>query len=106
MANRDNHGGLPRGDDFDKDPERVAAGHKATIANPQTSDKAKAHSTAVLGDMGEPRRAQGQNESDLTQQTGKDPSNVARGLKATISNPGVSAEAKNNAKERLKKEDF
>lgn len=31
----------------------------------------------------------------------KDPGNVARGLKASISNPGVSEEAKQRAREKL-----
>lgn len=36
-----------------------------------------------------------------TEQKEKDPGNVARGLKASISNPGVSEEAKERAKEKL-----
>lgn len=36
-----------------------------------------------------------------TEQKDKDPGNVARGLKASISNPGVSEEAKQKAREKL-----
>jgi hypothetical protein len=32
---------------------------------------------------------------------GKDPKNVARGLKATINNPGISDETKRKAQEQL-----
>ncbi|KAH6968428.1 hypothetical protein HG530_013630 [Fusarium avenaceum] len=65
---------------------QVAGGHKATINNPNTSDKAK--------------------ENEFNGGDEKNPGNVAGGLKATLNNPNVSDEAKKNAQERLDEEDL
>ncbi|KAF2621721.1 conidiation protein 6 [Macroventuria anomochaeta] len=67
---------------------QVAGGHKASINNPNTSEKSKQHSKVS-------RIPAGKSEGD------KNPNNVAGGLKATINNPNSSEEAKQSAKERL-----
>ncbi|KAL2261344.1 hypothetical protein VTK26DRAFT_4363 [Humicola hyalothermophila] len=90
---------VPLSEDYAAEPENVLRGHKATIANPQTSDKAKEHSKKVLESYDEPYDAS--TASHGSEQQPKDPGNVARGLKASISNPGVSEEAKKKAKEKL-----
>ncbi|RYO97174.1 hypothetical protein DL765_011296 [Monosporascus sp. GIB2] len=103
MADQDNYSDIQQevpGNMDERDPENVLRGHKATISNPNTSDKAKEHSRAVLESYDEPHDAQ-QSQSKSSDQGEKDPGNVARGLKASISNPGVSEEAKERAKEKL-----
>ncbi|KAH7631424.1 putative conidiation-specific expression protein [Sordaria sp. MPI-SDFR-AT-0083] len=92
---------VPRSEDSAKDPENVLRGHKATLNNPQQSDAAKEHSKQVLENADEPYD-QSSSDTKTTDQGEKDPGNVARGLKAAISNPGVSEEAKESAKEKLK----
>ncbi|OIW27872.1 hypothetical protein CONLIGDRAFT_634202 [Coniochaeta ligniaria NRRL 30616] len=99
------------------DVTNVKRGHKAAISNPNVSEEAKEHSRQVLdelegkestggGDSGgsggkkQTSASSGTTSSD-TLTEGKDPGNVARGLKASISNPGVSDEAKERAKEKL-----
>ncbi|OAA39724.1 Conidiation-specific protein 6 [Metarhizium rileyi] len=113
MASRDDYSDVPKevspDSDVAKDPERVAAGYKATISNPQTSDQAKSRARAMLEEMEKPNKTQSAetvDHGDDGDHGGKDPKNVARGLKATISNQSVSEEARKNAKERLKKQDF
>ncbi|KAF4583189.1 Conidiation-specific protein 6 [Ophiocordyceps camponoti-floridani] len=94
------------GADAGKDPERVAAGHKAALANPRTSEKAREHSKEVLSGMLEPYEDPVRDEEPQASPTGKDPANIARGLKASISNPAVSKEAKENAKEKLRQGNY
>ncbi|KAK1775187.1 putative conidiation-specific expression protein [Copromyces sp. CBS 386.78] len=91
---------VPRSEDSAKDPENVLRGHKATLNNPQISDAAKEHSKQVLEEAGEPYD-QSSSDKKTTDQGEKDPGNVARGLKASISNPGVSEEAKERVREKL-----
>ncbi|KAL2150561.1 hypothetical protein VTH82DRAFT_7124 [Thermothelomyces myriococcoides] len=91
---------VPREEDFAGEPENIIRGHKATISNPQTSDRAKENSRKVLESYGEPYDAS-QASHGTTEQGDKDPGNVARGLKASISNPGVSEGAKKAAREKL-----
>ncbi|KAL1872477.1 hypothetical protein VTK73DRAFT_1474 [Phialemonium thermophilum] len=95
----------------------VLRGHKATLNNPRVLEQAKENSRQVLENMGvdpSERARQGSGSSvesggggyqahreDLG---GKDPGNVARGLKATINNPRVSEEAKQHAREQLEGE--
>ncbi|KDR77253.1 hypothetical protein GALMADRAFT_95991 [Galerina marginata CBS 339.88] len=67
-----------------KNPERVAAGLKATLHNPATSPEAKDSARHRLHEMGE-----------------KDPERVAAGLKASLHNPATSSEAKKHASSRL-----
>ncbi|KAB5585690.1 Conidiation protein 6-domain-containing protein [Coniochaeta sp. 2T2.1] len=99
------------------DVTNAMRGHKAAISNPNVSEEAKEHSRQVLAAM-EGKDSTGSGGSGGSgggsdkQQTsggsgsgetvdGKDAGNVARGLKASISNPGVSEEAKERAKEKL-----
>ncbi|TDZ41471.1 Conidiation-specific protein 6 [Colletotrichum trifolii] len=109
MADQDNYSDIqqevPASADTEKDPENVARGHKATLNNPNVSEEAKERSRQILKDLGEPadepyEQSGGQATSGDGQ---KDPSNVARGLKASINNPGVSEEAKEKAQEKLDK---
>lgn len=60
-----------------------------------TSEEAKQHSREVLDN-----EYNGGN-IDTGSDEGKNPNNVAGGLKATVNNPQVSQEAKDSAKERL-----
>ncbi|RYP21712.1 hypothetical protein DL766_007884 [Monosporascus sp. MC13-8B] len=103
MADQDNYSDIqqevPKNMD-EGDPQNVLRGHKATISNQNTSDKAKEHSRAVLESYEEPYDAR-QSQSKSSDQSEKDPRNIARGLKASISNPGVSEEAKERAEEKL-----
>ena len=66
------------------------------------SDEAKERSRKVLESYDEPYDPS-QASHGTTEQKDKDPGNVARGLKASISNPGVSEEARKNAREKLEK---
>ncbi|KAI0424788.1 conidiation protein 6 [Xylaria sp. FL1042] len=71
----------------------IAAGHKANLHNPNTSEKSKEHSLEVLhNDL---------NDGNIKEHHEKNPKNVAGGLKAAIHNPNVSDEAKISAKVRL-----
>lgn len=57
----------------------------------------------VLENAGVPYDQSSSSDTKTTDDQGeKDPGNVARGLKAAISNPGVSEEAKESAREKLK----
>ncbi|RMZ70801.1 conidiation 6 [Pyrenophora seminiperda CCB06] len=80
-------------------PGNVIGGHKANLNNPNTSDEAKQHSKEVLQEIENggavPTSSSSSGNGD------KNPNNVAGGLKATLSNPNVSDEAKESAKERL-----
>ncbi|KAB5583428.1 Conidiation protein 6-domain-containing protein [Coniochaeta sp. 2T2.1] len=100
------------------DVTNVMRGHKAAISNPNVSEEAKEHSRQVLaamegkdttgsggsgggGDKKQQQQSSGGGGGGETTVDGKDAGNVARGLKASISNPGVSDEAKERAKEKL-----
>ncbi|KAN0100748.1 Conidiation protein 6 domain containing protein [Tylopilus felleus] len=75
----------------------VAGGHKATLANPKVSEKAKEHSKQVLGEM------EGRCELPEQQNRGQEGNlgNVIGGHKATLKNPNVSEEAKEHSKQVL-----
>ncbi|KAK3368396.1 hypothetical protein B0H63DRAFT_488394 [Podospora didyma] len=93
---------VPASADTERDPDSVVRGHKAAINNPNIFDKAKAHSRQVLETYGEPYEPSNPSQKTSSNADGKkDPGNVARGLKASISNPGVSDEAKQRAQEKL-----
>lgn len=67
-------------------------------SSPTTSSEAKEHSKQVLdNDLNGGDVPSASSKSDDQ----KNPNNVAGGLKATISNPKTSDEAKESAKERL-----
>ncbi|MCJ1387376.1 hypothetical protein MMC18_000219 [Xylographa bjoerkii] len=70
----------------------VVGGHKANLANPNTSEDSKARSKEILdGELADV-------EINVNSMEGKNPSNIAGGLKATIANPNVSQETKDSAK--------
>ncbi|KAF7536851.1 hypothetical protein G7Z17_g12972 [Cylindrodendrum hubeiense] len=80
------------------DITRVAAGHKANLSNPNTSEESKEHSKTLLeGEL----NSDAPSDGNVADYPGKHPGNVAGGLKAAIKNPNVSEEAKESAKERL-----
>ncbi|KAL1745347.1 Conidiation protein 6-domain-containing protein, partial [Schizophyllum fasciatum] len=83
----------------DKNPERVAAGLKASINNPNVSEEAKKSASERLAQMGadQPR--------GNVAGSGKDEGNVIRGYKATLHNPRVSEEAKERAQDYLEEHD-
>ncbi|PTB65872.1 hypothetical protein BBK36DRAFT_1120443 [Trichoderma citrinoviride] len=105
MADQDDYSDIPKEvpleDDYRQDPENVARGHKATLANPNVSDAAKQHSRSVLENEFQENEATETTRTTGSQSKQKDPGNVARGLKASLANEGVSAEAKENAKQKL-----
>ncbi|KAI2625831.1 conidiation-specific protein 6 [Hypoxylon sp. NC1633] len=85
---------------------QIAGGHKANLKNPTTSKDSKEHSKQVLeNEFGSKEAsktgASNTGTSNTGDDNGKNPNNVAGGLKATINNPRVSDEAKESAKERL-----
>ncbi|KAL2019051.1 hypothetical protein VTK56DRAFT_10155 [Thermocarpiscus australiensis] len=94
---------VPLEEDTAPEPENVIRGHKAAIANPNVSEQAKERSRQVLESYDEPYDESSASHGKTAAQQGqeKDPGNVARGLKASISNPGVSEEAKKKAQEKL-----
>ncbi|OBZ66110.1 Conidiation-specific protein 6 [Grifola frondosa] len=75
----------------EKDPDRVAAGLKATITNPRTSDAAKERAAGKLEHM---------NPATLPQ-PGPESNRVLGGYKATLHNEHASEEAKRHAREVL-----
>ncbi|GAO46413.1 hypothetical protein SAICODRAFT_7434 [Saitoella complicata NRRL Y-17804] len=98
----------------------VIRGHKANLSNKSTSDESKENSLKYLqehdpeeyppdegsGQQSHPRQTSGSSTGSASQNVesvthGKDAGNVMRGLKATISNPNVSEEAKERAHEKL-----
>ncbi|KAM9874813.1 conidiation protein [Verticillium dahliae] len=106
MASQDDYSDIPKevpaSEDYVHEPENVVRGHKATITNPNTSDEAKEHSHQVLeNEYGETYDRPNRSQGDRPEQPDKDQGNVARGLKASISNPGVSEDAKEDAKKKL-----
>jgi len=90
-----------------KNLNNVAGGYKATLSNPNASQEAKDHAQKELDRMGVDA-----NETTDSQKTyhkadteGKNVGNVIGGYKATLKNPNVSDEAKENAEEQLEKLD-
>ncbi|TFK31718.1 hypothetical protein BDQ12DRAFT_693667 [Crucibulum laeve] len=78
----------------EKDPERVAAGLKASIHNPHVSKEAKDSATHRLDEMA----GTSTHESKETEHE----HHIMAGYKAALKNPNVSKEAKNHAKQALK----
>jgi len=83
-----------------KDPENVARGLKATLSNASVSDEAKENAEARLEEMSGASTTE-ETAGTTSDESGKNPANVARGLKAAISNPNNSEEAKEYAKQKL-----
>ncbi|MCJ1231652.1 hypothetical protein MMC12_008331 [Toensbergia leucococca] len=71
----------------------IVGGHKANLANPNTSEESKQNSKNILD--------QEFNGGEIESTGEKNPQNVAGGLKATTKNPNVSQEAKDSAAARL-----
>lgn len=83
-----------------KNPERVAAGLKAAMHNPNVSEEAKEHAAERLEQMGsasESRRTGGSGSYS----SGQDSNRVLGGYKATLTNEHTSPEAKKHAREIL-----
>merc|ERR1711988_617400 len=98
MASQDDYSDIQQEVSLDEDrkvdPADSARGHKAVLSNPQMSQQAKEHSRAVLeNELQEPYDEMGGDKRQDPPQSQKDPGNIARGLKASINNPGVSSEA-------------
>ncbi|KAI4121600.1 MAG: hypothetical protein LQ347_006800 [Umbilicaria vellea] len=87
-------------------PGNVIGGHKANLNNPNTSEESKQHSKEVIenngGEVDQSSSGQSSGGQSSSDDTGKNPNNVAGGLKATLKNPNVSQEAKDSAESRLK----
>ncbi|KAF7294080.1 hypothetical protein MKEN_01454600 [Mycena kentingensis (nom. inval.)] len=86
-----------------KDPVRVAAGLKGVLARDDVSDGAKARAEERLNEMGyngEDRAAESARDPEEDASTKHD-NQVKGGYKATLKNPNVSDEAKQNAREQL-----
>ncbi|KAI1803338.1 hypothetical protein F4811DRAFT_554022 [Daldinia bambusicola] len=108
MTDQDNYSDIQqevsKDADMEPDPENVYRGHKATISNPNTSKAAKEHSRQVLANATGDPAGQSNNARGAHRDTDdeKDPGNVARGLKASITNQNVSDEAREKAKDKLR----
>jgi len=85
-----------------KNPGNVVGGHKANIANPNTSEESKEHSHQVIQDVenGNADLSDGSG-SHTTDETGKEINRVLGGHKATLHNPNTGEEAKQRAKAKL-----
>ncbi|EKM54064.1 uncharacterized protein PHACADRAFT_185049 [Phanerochaete carnosa HHB-10118-sp] len=82
-----------------KNPERVAAGLKATMHNPNVSEEAKHHAAERLEQMGSGTGThRGESGSHSSTQ---DKNRVLGGYKATLANEHTSPEAKKHAREIL-----
>jgi len=93
-----------RSADHAKNQNNVAGGYKATLSNPNASQEAKDHAKKMLDEMGvdadEKASQKTYHEADTH---GKNKGNVIGGYKATLKNPNVSEEARENAEEQLEK---
>ncbi|WVQ86657.1 hypothetical protein IAS59_000371 [Cryptococcus gattii] len=76
----------------------VIGGYKATLANPKTSEEAKAHARQAINEY-ERKKNSGSGGTEHDHR-------VAGGYKAALHNPNVSQEAKQHAKEVLKEHNF
>ncbi|KAF9652954.1 hypothetical protein BDM02DRAFT_3183287 [Thelephora ganbajun] len=85
-----------------KNPGNVIGGHKANIANPNTSDESKEHSRQVIQDVENGNDDLTSGTSDhATDESGKEVNRVLGGYKATLHNPNSGEEAKEHAKAKL-----
>ncbi|KAM6513876.1 hypothetical protein FALCPG4_015077 [Fusarium falciforme] len=92
---------MTRATDTDKDPQNVERGPRAAINNPRVSERVKEHDREILEkEFQEDVSGLGGREAP---EEGKDPGNVARGLKAAIHNPNVSEKAKEQDRQRLER---
>ncbi|RDB19737.1 Conidiation-specific protein 6 [Hypsizygus marmoreus] len=81
-----------------KDPERVAAGLKASIKNPNVSPEAKAHAQQELDKL---LKEQGSHHHAVPSTSPQGSNRVLGGYKATLHNEHTSEEAKKHAREIL-----
>lgn len=81
----------------DQHEHHVIGGYKATLANPKTSEEAKAHAKQAIDEY-EKKHHSGGGSTEHDHR-------VAGGYKAALHNPKVSPEAKQHAKEVLKEHD-
>jgi len=92
----------PHKDDSEKDLSHVVGGYKATLSNPNSSEAAKEHAQHTLDALGvETGKDASHHSSHKKDDSEKNPANVEGGLKAAISNPNVSEEAKDHARAKL-----
>ncbi|KAF8626856.1 hypothetical protein AX15_004676 [Amanita polypyramis BW_CC] len=83
-----------------KNPNRVAGGYKATMANPNTSDEAKQSARERLEEM-EPELESHHKRVAVEDVSGKNTGNVIGGHKANLNNPNTSQEAKEHSRQIL-----
>ncbi|KAF9525273.1 Conidiation protein 6-domain-containing protein, partial [Crepidotus variabilis] len=86
---------------------RQAGGYKATINNPQRSEETKQAAREKLDDL-ESKMVNDDGKLSMSHDgltAGKNTGNVLGGYKATLKNPRVSEEAKQNAKQVLVEHD-
>jgi len=81
----------------------VIGGYKATLHNANSSEEAKDHARKVLSELGADEESDSGKTYHEADTEGKNTGNVIGGYKATLKNPNVSDEAKENAKEQLEK---
>ncbi|TFL06883.1 Conidiation protein 6-domain-containing protein [Pterulicium gracile] len=84
-----------------KNPGNVAGGLKATLNNPRVSDEAKNDAKERLDAMKSGAPVDEVQTQTSATDADKNPGNQIGGYKATLSNPNVSKEAKQHAKEML-----
>ncbi|KAH9929316.1 Conidiation protein 6-domain-containing protein [Amylocystis lapponica] len=85
-----------------KNPERVAAGLKAAINNPNVSEEAREHAADRLDSMGASEEVNTSTRSTgTTNASGQETNRVLGGYKATLRNDHTSEEAKQHAREVL-----
>eukprot|EP01119_Soliformovum_irregulare_P026035 TRINITY_DN97_c0_g1_i6.p1 TRINITY_DN97_c0_g1~~TRINITY_DN97_c0_g1_i6.p1 ORF type:complete len:654 (-),score=252.68 TRINITY_DN97_c0_g1_i6:56-2017(-) len=86
-----------------KNTGNVIGGYKATLHNDNSSEEAKDHARKVLAELGADEESDSRKTYHEADTEGKNTGNVIGGYKATLKNPNVSDEAKENAKEQLEK---
>ncbi|KJA25228.1 hypothetical protein HYPSUDRAFT_134942, partial [Hypholoma sublateritium FD-334 SS-4] len=84
-----------------KNPERVAAGLKAVLHNPNTTAQARAHAHERLIAMGVETEPLAEKDTGAKADTKAHEHHVLGGYKATLKNPNVSEAAKLHAEEVL-----
>ena len=84
-----------------KNPGNVAGGLKATLNNPRVSDEAKNQARERLDALEGGAAVEEVETQTSAAHADKNDGNVIGGYKATLSNPRVSKEAKQHAKEML-----
>jgi len=86
-----------------KNLNNVIGGYKATLHNANSSEEAKDHARKVLSELGADEESDSGKTYHEANTEGKNTGNVIGGYKATLKNPNVSDEAKENAEKQLEK---